>query len=475
MTRPKDSAPVAPRAPVEESRLVAIGSIQRTKVEYLDDEGLIPRGMVSLLVGDPGLGKSTYCCWATAQVTTAGAAVIYQTAEDSYTAVVRPRLEAAGADLNRVHYVELPDDAPIWLPTHVALLAGHVKDSGAALVIIDPLMAFLPDGVNSHKDQSIRTALRPLRDMAEQHGCTVLVAAHLNKTSGTDLHRISGSVGITGAARSVLLLGRNPDNPASPDRVLVHMKSNVGPEQKSQLWRIESVALEADQTQPETVTSRIRPLGASRFTSQDVLGHHSASEPTSALTDAIAFIEAELAHSPVEAKAMLERARAAGISERTLRRAADDLHLIKRKTGFGDDGKWRWALPTKDDQAGDGELAHLDRGPLSEKPDLPLNQADLGPPGKAPSHEDGHSWAVDVLADEEDEPPPMSALASHALNFIEESRRIGLLPHLDDDYWERLKSRLEATGGDDETMEKISAVIDSVLPPAAALRRAGAR
>lgn len=385
-----DHTPTVGAVPTTGSRLVAISTVKRRYVEYLDEDGLIPRAMLSLLVGDPGLGKSTYCCYMTARVTKAGGSVIYQTAEDSYSAVVRPRLEAAGAVLERVYFIELAEDAPIWLPEHLETLDRHVGEIGADLVIIDPLMAFLPESVNSHRDQSIRGALRPLHELAERRSCTTLVAAHLNKGQGTGIHRVGGSIGLTGAARSVLLLGRDPHNPDGSDRVLVHWKCNVGPEQGSQLWRLENVLLPAEDPHPETVTSKIVKLGASTLTSRDVLATPLDKEGMSAKDDAVEFLRTELGDGPVSAKAIEELARQAGISDSTLRRAKTDLGVRSRKDDFGDGAKWLWTLPNEDAQGDQAGMSVFVDEHLRGGPDFPHNQAVLDQPIGLRAHEGAH-------------------------------------------------------------------------------------
>lgn len=188
-----------------------IAAYDRERVGWLIP-GRVPRSAVTLLVGDPGLGKSLWTCAVAGDISRTGGAVLLATAEDSIAATVRPRLEAVEADLDRVHVVTLKRDGieeGLSLPDDVGELSRLVSETSAQLVVIDPLMAHLPDNVNSWRDQSIRTALAPLHHLAEAHGCAVIVVAHLNKASGTDaLYRVGGSIGISGAARSALLFAR---------------------------------------------------------------------------------------------------------------------------------------------------------------------------------------------------------------------------------------------------------------------------
>src|SRR5207249_7979524 len=90
------------------------------------------------------------------------------------------------------------------------------------LIVVDPLSSYLAGEVNSWKDQSVRLALAPLHTLAEETNTAVLLIAHLNKgQSEHPLQRLGGSIGIAAAARSVLLLGRDPDDPEAERDVCV--------------------------------------------------------------------------------------------------------------------------------------------------------------------------------------------------------------------------------------------------------------
>ena len=219
---------------------------------------------MTLLVGDPGLGKSLLSLDIAAGVSRNAGSVLVATAEDSLEATVRPRLDAADANLDRIAFVQMfADGYPdgLRIPDDVVELERLVAECGASLVIVDPLMAHLPGEVNSWRDQSIRLALAPLHGLAERQGCAALVLAHLNKSASSDwLRRVGGSVGITGAARSVLLMARDPDDSDGEKgrrRVLAHAKCNVGPEMPSLLYEIEPMLMPATDEDPEVETARI--------------------------------------------------------------------------------------------------------------------------------------------------------------------------------------------------------------------------
>lgn len=331
--------------------LLPMSEVRRELVEYVIP-GLVPRGMLTTLVGDPGLGKSMLTC-AWAAFVSQEQAVIMLNAEDAYGAVIRPRLEAAGANLDRVFYVAMRGEEGdvleegLSFPTDVSELDRLVGEYEAALVVIDPITAHLSAAIDSHKDTSVRLALRPLYRIAERYACSMILCAHQNKGVSTDpLRRIGGSVAFPASVRSQLLLARDPEEPDGARRVLAHTKSNVGPIAESQVWRMEAFSLPAADGMPANDTARLVLDGASQFSGRDLLAAV-GDDDRGALGDAVAFLAAELEDGPRLAKDVKRAARDAGVSDRTLDRAKGKLGVKVRREG-GRFGAWHWQRPSKD-------------------------------------------------------------------------------------------------------------------------------
>lgn len=326
----------------------AYAAIEREQVRWLWADR-VPLGMVTLLLGDPGLGKSMLTCWLAARASRAGGDVLFMNAEDSPGVTIRPRLEAAAADLTRVHDVAVERDGVaegLTLPDGVAELDRLVREHCARLVVIDPLSAHLAEQVNSWRDQSVRRALAPLARMAVEHGCAVLVVAHLNKARGADpLYRAGGSIGIPAAARSALLLARDPQDPdgeRGTQRVLAHIKCNIGQQAESLSCEVQPVMLD----DPErTKTARIVIGEASTVSAAELLAAPDAEQRTER-DEATDYLLAELAGGPQDAKRLL---RDAPCSERTLKSAKKALGVESSRESTGNDGhgRWVWRLPDK--------------------------------------------------------------------------------------------------------------------------------
>jgi AAA domain len=213
--------------------------------------GRIPVGKIVTLDGDPGLGKSAIALTMAAIVSRGDqwpdgtrcdetGDVLIMTAEDGVADTVRPRLDAAHADPRRVHVIDhVLDNCGEPIPVTLAAtdqIERHITETGARLLIIDVLMAYMPG--DAHKDQDVRKALTPFAKMAERTGCTMLLLRHLKRnTGGEPVYLGGGSIGIVGAARAGFMVTRDPDRP-NDVRILASVKSNLASAPKSMEYRL---------------------------------------------------------------------------------------------------------------------------------------------------------------------------------------------------------------------------------------------
>lgn len=261
--------------------LVRLSTVTPKPVRWLWP-GRIPFGKISILDGDPGLGKSMLSLYVAAKVSTGGAFykgseaprgnVLLINAEDDNADTLTPRLLAYGPDMDKILSLQtvtptLPngekrDKRGIQLPNDLPMVRRVIEEFDVKLLVIDPLMAVLNGKVDSFKDQSVRTDLMaPLKTLAEETGCAVLIVRHLNKGSSENaLYRGGGSIGIIGAARSGLMVARNPENPE--ERVLAVVKSNLSKEAPSLRFKI------VEQTVSGQTVPKIEFTGESDATAQ---------------------------------------------------------------------------------------------------------------------------------------------------------------------------------------------------------------
>jgi hypothetical protein len=336
----------------EHPALIRLSDVQRREVVYLDGAATIPRGMLSLVAGHPGLGKSLWVDWLAGEVTRRDRAVVLCSAEDSLEYTIKARMQAVNARTDLVHALvpKTPDGYPrgVTFPADADLLLDVVRAVDAALVVIDPIGAHIGQGIDSHKDASLRQALAPLARVAEDTLAAVIAVYHLNKSTGSDpMMRLNGSIGGPGQARSALLLDRDPDDPEKergPRRVLAHFKSNIGPLQPSQRFQVEAVTLPAANLEPEVMTARLVPLGESAYSVRGLLAANGdVGEERSQTGDAVDLLRAELADGRRRAVELFAAAKDADVSPKALRRARERLDITPKKDGF--DGGWYWELP----------------------------------------------------------------------------------------------------------------------------------
>lgn len=358
--------------------LTAASSIHPTRVRWILRDR-IPLGELSLVVGIPGDGKSTFlldCGARASRGTLVGdcentpVAVAVATAEDALAEVAVPRLIAAGADLTRVHFVQLKRDgatgALVLTGNVLAELGRLVVTAGVRLLVLDPLVALLPGGVDTHRDGAVRQVLAPLARLAEDAQLAVAAVVHLNKSQVQEvLARVSGSIGFVGAARSVLLVGRDPEDRDGPTRILAHPKCNVGREATSRRFMIVGHDIEHDGTL--IATSRLEwGEDAPDVRARDLIVPES-DEGRSALEEAIAFLGNLLAtqaavDNGVDAPTIYRDARKHGITDATLRRAKSRLGVLSRHRGAADGksgGSWYWHLPSDRARCSTSESEHL--------------------------------------------------------------------------------------------------------------------
>jgi AAA domain len=318
--------------------------------------GRIPLGKLSIIVGDPGLGKSLLTVAIAASVsvgarwpdaaTCSSAHVLMLSAEDDPADTIRPRLEAAGAALDRVHVFravrEFEKDGDgsklrdFSLRKDVAVLSDLLERlEDVRVIVIDPVSAYL-DSVDSHNNAEVRGLLAPLAELAATRGVAILAVSHLNKAAGGNpLYRASGSLAFVAAARSVMLVTREED---TNRRLLLPLKQNLAPEGAGLAYEITEGANGAPIVvwHPDPVT----------LTAGEALAkQETAPAERTELRDAMDWLYGLLEGGPASARQIQADARDAGLSWITVRRAKDALGVRAGKTRF--DGGWQWALPAK--------------------------------------------------------------------------------------------------------------------------------
>lgn len=333
--------------------LVRLSDVAAEPVAWLWP-GRLARGKVTLLAGDPGLGKSFVTLDVAARISTArpwpdgGAAMLGNTillsAEDGLADTIRPRVDALEGDPSRLHVLRAvrnqTGEHPFSLAADLSALESAITATGALLVIIDPLSAYL-GATDSYKDAEVGALLAPLAAVAERHQVAVLTVMHLTKDSQRRaIHRASGSVGFVGAARVVLAVGKDQEDEAR--RLLVPVKTNVSAPPATLGYRVMGCPPDGSarvEWEPEPVTD----------VDADALLGVAAIEDREERRDAGDLLRDLLSAGEQLSTELFKAAKANGVCERTLYRAKRRLGIKARKVGQpGKKGAWYWSLPEEE-------------------------------------------------------------------------------------------------------------------------------
>lgn len=219
-----------------ELKLIHMEDVVSKEVEWLWYP-YIPYGKITIIEGDPGEGKTTLVLKLAAALSSGlplpcdddkeyePIHIIYQTAEDGIEDTIKPRLEKAGADCSMIRVIDETDKE---LSMTDDRLEQAIIETGARLIILDPIQAYIGATVDMHRANEIRPVLKHLGIIAEKHNCAIILIGHMNKASGSkSTYRGLGSIDIQATARSVLLVARLRDKPNI--RIMAHDKSSLAP------------------------------------------------------------------------------------------------------------------------------------------------------------------------------------------------------------------------------------------------------
>lgn len=350
-------------------KLTRASDVKARRVLFISKEPPIPLGTLTVLAGPSGIGKTTiaerYCAQAT-RGTLDGIykgqpqSVLILSPEDDEAAITRPRLEAAGADLDKVFFMSSTRrtetgemEAMIQFPADTHLLIDAVKQTNAAIVLLDPIASVISGNLDKRED--VRASFdRLAAEVAKEHRLAILLVAHNRKGAGQVRHMVSGSTAITDAARSVLAVAKDEETDTV---VLAVNKSSYSTAEGTNLaYRLTSVDVPLANGHTTTV-ARADYIGQSEVTVEELHARHSGEEQAEDDRNAAQrFLLDYLQGKPgleAEAGDVLKAGRAAGFNDSELkdaRRRCRRPRIASRKSGFG--AGWVWGVDTDEPQDG---------------------------------------------------------------------------------------------------------------------------
>ncbi|WBT08989.1 AAA family ATPase [Corynebacterium sp. SCR221107] len=318
-------------------------SVKTEKVDWLVDQW-IPRNMLTLLAGREGIGKSTIACSWVAEFTRRGMNAAYLNTEDSRSFTVKPRLQAAGADLNRLFFVDVQTaegtEGHLKLPQDTTLLFEALAAKGVEFVVLDAAKSAMDSKLDGYKDDHVRQFLEPLAAAADKHKITVLGLAHFGKAEGKDTGRLLlGSIAWSQIARSVISAAVDDDG----NLIVSNTKANLATGIVSRRAHIESRPVQLY----DGDLTNVGALVWGDFTDEvatEFLDRQGGEEQGSKTETELWLHDYLTERGACPRQTIVTAAKKVGIAERSLARAFKKLGGVSSVSGFPRVATW--ALPT---------------------------------------------------------------------------------------------------------------------------------
>ncbi|TWT66922.1 DNA repair protein RadA [Posidoniimonas polymericola] len=346
-----DASDFQPEGPTSGLKSRSAADVRSEKVGWLWD-GYLPLGMITLIDGEPGSGKSSLVMDLVARFSRGdrmpcsdplspkrapiNCAILNY--EDPQSCVMVPRLKAARAITSRVELIDgdQKDGSPVQLPNCIGLLEKLVVEKQVKLIVIDPFDSMFPSGLNSNSGPDVRKVLQPLKEMCERLHISAIVIRHMNKKSGESaINRGSGSIGIVGIARAAYNVGLDPRNEEGEFvRVLSPQKFNVAPMPPSLEFTTESQRVQLDDGSVQYLGA-VEWHGRCDLTANQLTGAtKSVKGDGSKLQHAKSIINRALMSGPQPETEVRQLVTDAGIGESTYKTARKQLGIESKVSGF---------------------------------------------------------------------------------------------------------------------------------------------
>ena len=312
-------------------KIIKMSDVQSQEIEWLWYP-FIPYGKLTIIQGDPGDGKTTLVLNIAAKLSKGEGLdenmqiaepinIIYQTAEDGLADTVKPRLELAGADCEKIMVIDESDKSLSMIDER---LEEAIVKTGARLLILDPIQAYLGGGMDMNRANEARDMTKKLGALAEKTKCAIILIGHMNKAAGNKAaYRGMGSIDFFAVARSVLLVGRIEGE--ANTRAVVQIKNNLAAFGHAKAFELSE--------------SGFQWIGDYEITVDEVLG--GIAPKTNKMEQAKKILK-ELAETQnaVQSNEVFELAEEHGISKRTMEKAKKELGIKAKKIN----NAWYWEL-----------------------------------------------------------------------------------------------------------------------------------
>ncbi|TFG54653.1 MAG: hypothetical protein E4H30_08615, partial [Methanomassiliicoccus sp.] len=325
----------------------------------------IPMGMVTLVCGDAGLGKSSFLTEIACRVskgealpgaleaTVEAGSTLYVTTENDPERVFRPRALACGGDLDKIRWmrnvlttVSRKRDQPTVFDAskHLPAIERRIKEVGdIRMVVIDPIISHINEKIDPNSSSHVRQLLDMLSEFAAAHDLAMVVVGHMAKGVATSaVQKMAGSHQWVAAARVVLGVGREGEDEVAgvKSRVIKMLKANIYiTEQGLEFNLVDHWITDVDETGDEISlrTAKVEWVGERAVDSESVFNPEKVE--ASGKEKAIRIILKALKDGPLPEKDVLSLCVAEGVGKGSYYAARTELKVEREKIGFGP-GSW---------------------------------------------------------------------------------------------------------------------------------------
>ena len=353
-----------------------ISDIEPKPINWLWED-YMAKGAITLITGEPELGKSQITLNMAAIVTTGGiwpdnrkkrckvGNVILISAEDSLKHTIRTRLEANSANMDKIYHLDGIGDYNSGnklfnLKSNLNELETMINEiKGVSMIVIDPLSAFIA-GVDSYKNTDVRSMLAPLSKLAEKYDIAIVGVEHPPKSSnGKAINQVGGSKAFIAAARSAYLVSKDPQD--EKRSLFLRIKNNLTSHSVGISFRLEEVILPTGEI--SKVVWGDEPV---KITADEVLAYYNQTEFQHKKESRKKWLQEELADGPKNVAEVEKKALTQGITKKQFRNLREKMSIESNKTSFK--GGYEMSLPDSNNiqEAEYTQYAHLEKGAFVE-------------------------------------------------------------------------------------------------------------
>lgn len=335
-------------------KFIPMSQIKEEKIDWLWYPYLA-RKTLSILEGDPGLGKSYMAMMVAGAIATGRqlpcvkkskktvqGGVVYFDIENNAASVTKVRLKYNGFD-DMDNYYAVEQAFSIEDIDAIEEIYEYLEQIKPALIVFDTLNTYIGKA-DTHKASEATQAMNMFKNMANDFNCAVLLLRHLTKGTGSAMYRGQGSVAFAGSARVTMCVGVDPEDHET--RVMCIVKGNLAPMPGGLAFRIEG----RKKDRSEFIWEDFNDYTAQQVLDASTSARAEGKQGTS-IQDAMEFLEQTITGVTLEADRLYRMAEKRSIARKMVDRAASKMNVklkIKKVNGKPVE---TWTIPeSKEDE-----------------------------------------------------------------------------------------------------------------------------